>query len=145
MSIVSAQAPDPALPPLQQAYEALRTRDYETAIQHFRRAVDAAPKRSSIHKDLAYAYLKIGESEAARDEFLEATKLDPKDTHVALEYGFLCNETKQPIQARRVFDQIRKSGEAADRATRRAGVPEYRPALARRHYALDQCAGSVAQ
>ena len=71
-----------------------------------------APERASIRKDLAYTLLKIGETEAARDQFAEAMRLDPADDQVALEYAFLCYETKQQIIARRVFDRLRKSGNA---------------------------------
>ncbi len=39
-------------------------------------------------------------------------RLDPADQHVALEYAFLCYETKQQAEARRIFDRIRKTGEA---------------------------------
>jgi thioredoxin-like negative regulator of GroEL len=38
--------------------------------------------------------------------------LDPADDQVALEYAFLCYETKQQITARRIFDRLRKSGNA---------------------------------
>src|SRR5450432_2317347 len=89
--VAAAQAPDPAYEPLAKAYEALRTRDYDDAIALFLRAIDAAPARPSVRKDLAYTYLKIGENVAARDQFREAMRLDPKDFHVALEYAFLCN------------------------------------------------------
>ena len=70
------------------------------------------PGRASIRKDLAYTLLKIGETEAARDQFAEAMTLDPADDQVALEYAFLCYETKQQVAARRVFDRLRKSGNA---------------------------------
>ena len=112
-----APSPDPAYLPLSQAYEALRTRDYEKAIAAFHQAVEAAPARPSIRKDLAYTLLKIGETEAARDQFGEAVRLDANDTHVALEYAFLCFETKKQAEARRIFDRIRKSGDPASRAT----------------------------
>jgi Tfp pilus assembly protein PilF len=65
-----------------------------------------------MRKDLAYTLLKIGENEAARDQFAEAMRLDPRDDHVALEYAFLCYETKQQAVARRIFDRIRKTGNA---------------------------------
>jgi tetratricopeptide (TPR) repeat protein len=39
-------------------------------------------------------------------------RLEPADQHVALEYAFLCYETKQQAIARRVFDRIRKTGNA---------------------------------
>ena len=109
--------PDPAYEPLNKAYEALRARSYDDAIALFLKAIEAAPARPSIHKDLAYAYLKIGENVAARDQFREAMVLNPKDFHVALEYAFLCNETKQQAQARRIFDHVRKAGDPESRAT----------------------------
>src|SRR5205809_3852866 len=40
----------------------------------FLRAIDGAPDWASIRKDLAYTYLKIGETEAARDQFAEADR-----------------------------------------------------------------------
>jgi len=112
-----AQAPDPAYAPLDRAYTALRARDYDRAIAQFLAAIQAAPRRADIRKDLAYAYLKIGEPVLARDQFHEASFLDPGDTTAALEYAFLCNETKQQAEARRVFDRIRRTGNAiAERA-----------------------------
>jgi Flp pilus assembly protein TadD len=106
----SAQDSDPAYRPLEQAYDALRQKSYDQAITGFERAIALAPDRASIRKDLAYALLKIGENEAARDQFAEAMRLDPADEHVALEYAFLCYETKQQAVARRTFDRIRKNG-----------------------------------
>jgi Tfp pilus assembly protein PilF len=97
---------------LDQAYAALRAKDYEQAIGGFEAATTLEPGRASVRKDLAYTLLKIGETEAARDQFAEAMTLDPADDQVALEYAFLCYETKQPIIARRVFDRLRKSGNA---------------------------------
>ena len=107
----AAQAPDPAYQPLTAAFEALRSRDYDTAISMFLNAIEAAPERPDIRKNLGYAYLKAGETEAARDQFGEAMRLDAADHHVALEYAFLCFETKQQAVARRIFDRIRKSGD----------------------------------
>lgn len=115
--LAGAQTPDPAYAPLNKAYEALRSRNYDDAIAEFLKAIEAAPKRPAIRKDLAYAYLKIGENAAARDQFREAMLLDPKDLHVALEYAFLCYETKQQAQARRVFDRVRKADDPESRAT----------------------------
>ncbi len=115
--LAGAQTPDPAYEPLNKAYEALRGRRYDDAVVLFLKAIEAAPARAAVRKDLAYTYLKIGENEAARNQFREAMLLDPKDLHVALEYAFLCNETKQQAQARRVFDRIRKAGDPEARAT----------------------------
>src|SRR5580704_7255422 len=117
LSSISAQAPDPAYQPLERAYQALRDKSYDLAIAGFGQAIAISPNRASIRKDLAYTLLKVGENEAARDQFREAMRLDPADQHVALEYAFLCYETKQQAEARRIFDRIRKSGEAPLRDT----------------------------
>lgn len=104
-----AQSPGAA----ERAYEALRAKDYDAAIAAFRDAIDAAPGSASLRKDLAYTYLKAGETEAARDQFAEAMRLDAGDEHIALEYAFLCYETKKEAEARSVFDRLRKNGSAA--------------------------------
>lgn len=135
--VAVSQIADPAYPQLDQAYEALRARNYDQAVASFERAIALAPDRASIRKDLAYTLLKTGENEAARDQFAEAMRLDPSDTHVALEYAFLCYETKQPVTARRIFDRLRKSGDPAaaeafeniDRPLRE-GIARWRQALA---------------
>jgi len=80
----SAQAPDPAYQPLERAYQALRDKSYDQAIAGFSQAIALSPNRASIHKDLAYTFLKVGENEAARDQFGEAMRLETADLHVAL-------------------------------------------------------------
>src|ERR1039457_1221513 len=94
------------------ASPALRARDYDVAVPAFLAAIQAAPTRADLRKDLAYTYLKIGEPTLARDQFHAAMRLDPADTTAALEYAFLCNETKQQAEARRVFDRVRRAGNA---------------------------------
>jgi tetratricopeptide (TPR) repeat protein len=111
-ALAAAQTPDPAYAPLEKAYAALRVKDYDHAIAAFQEAIRIAPDRPAMRKDLAYTLLKIGENEAARDQFAEAMRLDPRDDHVALEYAFLCYETRQQAVARRIFDRIRKTGNA---------------------------------
>ncbi len=111
VAVVSiGQNADPAFAPLDAAYAAVRAKDYDHAIRSFEQAIALAPDRSSIHKDLAYTLLKIGETEAAREQFAEAMRLDPGDDHVALEYAFLCYETKQQGIARSIFDHLRSRG-----------------------------------
>jgi Tfp pilus assembly protein PilF len=113
LASLAAQSPDPAYPPLERAYQALRDKNYDRAIAGFNQAIALAPERASIRKDLAYTLLKVGENEAARDQFGEAMRLDPTDQHVALEYAFLCYETKKQTLARRIFDRIRITGEGS--------------------------------
>src|SRR5947208_16813920 len=107
-----AQSRDAAFQPLNGAYTALRARDYDVAVPAFLAAIQAAPGRADIRKDLAYTLLKIGEPALAREQFREAMRLDPADANAALEYAFLCYETKQQVEARRVFDRLRRTGNA---------------------------------
>jgi Tfp pilus assembly protein PilF len=108
----------PAAPPpsgyarLDNAYRHLKNKDYDEAIRLFREALATGSDTAGVHKDLAYTYLKTGETEAARDEFHQAMRLDPADTSAALEFAFLCYETEQTAVARRLFDRIRKQGNA---------------------------------
>jgi len=97
---------------LDQAYEALRHRDYDGAIAGFEREIAANPGKVNVRKDLAYVLLKIGENARARAQFEEALKLDPGDHQVALEYAFLCNEAGEVAKARRIFDRELKTGNA---------------------------------
>jgi Flp pilus assembly protein TadD len=64
--------------------------------------------------------LKVGDTDAAREQFGEAVRLDPADCHTALEYAFLCYESKEKNTARRIFDRVRKSGDETSRATAEA-------------------------
>jgi tetratricopeptide (TPR) repeat protein len=109
-ALAAAQPSDPAYPTLARAYESLRARDYDAAIGGFLRAIEAAPRRAAIRKDLAYAYLKIGENELASDQFRAAMALDPADVQVAMEYAFLCYESQRQAEARRIFDRLRRGG-----------------------------------
>jgi Tfp pilus assembly protein PilF len=106
------QPPDAAYQPLTKAFDALRIRDYDTAIVNFRQAAQLVPTRTDIRKNLAYTLLKTGDSEAAREQFGEAARLDPSDLHVSLEYAFLCFEARdeapaRKAEARRIFAHVR--------------------------------------
>jgi tetratricopeptide (TPR) repeat protein len=99
------------------AYAALRSRDYDLAIQGFRAALAAQSGQALVHKDLAYALLKTGEGVAAREEFAAAARLDPADHHATLEYAFLAYETGKRREARKVFDRVRREGDEVTRRT----------------------------
>ncbi|MDE3198604.1 MAG: tetratricopeptide repeat protein [Acidobacteriota bacterium] len=108
----AAQPPDPAYQPLSKAFESLRAHDYDIAIAYFQRAAALSPQRTDIRKNLAYTLLKTGGSDAAREQFGEAMRLDPSDLHVALEYAFLCYEAREDAparkaEARRIFAHVR--------------------------------------
>jgi tetratricopeptide (TPR) repeat protein len=129
------------LSPADLAYDALRAKDYDRAIAGFRQALAIAPENAAVRKDLAYTLLKVGETEAARDQFAEVLRLNPgdasQDDRVALEYAYLCYETGQQALARRTFDRLRKSGnadaaEAFENVDRplREGIARWQAALA---------------
>lgn len=98
---------------LDDAYSALRSRDYERAISIFEGNLVSVP----VRKDLAYTYLKVGDTGSARDQFAEVVRLDPEDHHSALEFAFLAHETGRQAEARRVFDRIRRTGDPVSRLT----------------------------
>jgi tetratricopeptide (TPR) repeat protein len=102
---------------LTRAYKALEAKDYDAAVAAFQQGLLKQPANAGAHKDLAYTLLKTGDNAEARDEFELATKLNPKDEVASLEYAFLAFETKQPIEARRTFDKLRKSSDARIRDT----------------------------
>jgi tetratricopeptide (TPR) repeat protein len=108
---VSAQTDGAA--ELKLAYERSAQQDYDAAIAAFPKGIAAQPGNAAAHKDFAYTLLKAGESERARDEFKTALDLNPHDETAALEYAFLCYETKKEIEARRTFDRLRKHGLSA--------------------------------
>ncbi|MGD0580254.1 MAG: tetratricopeptide repeat protein [Bryobacteraceae bacterium] len=116
LSIMPAAAqmgPDPG----EAAYGALRAGELDRAVALFRQAIVARPEAAHLRKDYAYALLKTGEREQARDQFAEALRIDPNDEQSALEDGFLCYETKQPVQARRIFLRWKELGSQQTRAT----------------------------
>jgi tetratricopeptide (TPR) repeat protein len=106
-----------ALGCLNQAYEALRSRAYDAAIEAFRQAIALEPDSARIRKELAYTLLKVGRPTEAREAFAEAMRLDPADVQPALEYAFVCYEATEDAVtwkavARRTFDRLRKEGSA---------------------------------
>ncbi len=115
--LVHAQAPaESVYPLLEGAYSALEQREYYDAIRGFRKALDLEPGNAGVRKDLAYALLRIGETEAAREEFAIALDKNPADEHMALEYAYLCYETGREAEARRVFAGLRESADEEIRA-----------------------------
>lgn len=112
-----AQGQIPGDTELNKAYQALAQKNYDVAVAAFRAGLAKQPDNAGAHKDLAYTLLKAGENSDARDEFEAALKLNPKDDAAVLEFAFLAFETKKPIEARRMFDRLRKSPNEKTRAT----------------------------
>ena len=102
---------------LNEGYQALAAKDYDRAIAAFQKGLEQQPSNAKAHKDLAYTFLKAGDNASARDAFERALELNRQDETAALEFGFLAYETKKPIEARRMFNKLRHSDNAATRAT----------------------------
>jgi Flp pilus assembly protein TadD len=116
---------DPAYATLARAFDSLRLHDYDAAISFFEKAAVLSPDRADVRKNLAYTLLKTGDSEAAREQFGEAMRLEDAatpDRHLALEYAFLCYEARdnasaRKAEARRIFARVRDSGDPVSAAT----------------------------
>ena len=96
-SPLAAQAPDPAHDPLElaleQGYAALRSGELPDAILQFETAARMAPVETSIHKQLAYTYLKTTDEQTAQDVFRYVLRLDPGDHQAALDLAFSYQRT----------------------------------------------------
>src|SRR3954469_5877287 len=119
---VAADPPGPEYDPLTKAFASLQIHDYDSAISEFRKGAALAPRRADIRKNLGYTLLKTGDSDAAREEFGAAMRIDPADFHVSLEYAFLCYEAREDAparkaEARRIFGKVRTDGDAESRVT----------------------------
>jgi Tfp pilus assembly protein PilF len=58
--------------------------DYKGAIKLFRNALDIVPYHTVARRNLAMAYLELGEVEETRNQLIDVLRLDPKDA-----WGFL--------------------------------------------------------
>lgn len=105
-------------------YPALNQRDYDQALQLFRRAIAANPAKTALRQDFAYTLLKVGETEAARDQFEIVLQQDPANHRLTLEYAYLCYETRKPVEARRTFLRLSQQA-AADAAIRSSAAQAY--------------------
>jgi Flp pilus assembly protein TadD len=113
----SALTPAEAEAAANSAYASLKTKDYLSAISSFGQAVAVLSECAPLRKDFAYALLKAGRREDARDQFKASLDLDPTDDRAALEFAFLCYETKMEIDARRSFLRLQSSSNEEVRRT----------------------------
>ncbi len=87
-------------------YPALAKKDYDVALAAFRKSLAANPAQPSLRQDFAYTLLKVGDTEAARDQFELVLQQEPGKDRLALEYAYLCYETRKPVDARRTFARL---------------------------------------
>lgn len=113
---------DPGYLAAARAYDALRARDYDTAIRGFEEAFRYRRDSAPLAQELGYAYLKIGETERAREWFERVTELAPGDENARLELAFLSYETGE---RRRAYELFRGLVEAADERVRTTAAQAY--------------------
>ena len=145
--VLPAQTQDPVTDPpekaaLENAYRLLREKKYLEAIEELRRAAETAPRRTDVRKELGYAYLKAGETDAARDVFEQALELDPTDLRVALELAFLSHETGREARSLELLDRVRRSGDGESRKTAEEAFARVDQAL---RTAIERWSAAVAQ
>lgn len=66
-----------AISATEQGMQAYQTKQFEEAKKYFEQAVTAAPQSGEAHYNYALALNKLGDSEAARKQFIEAANLAP--------------------------------------------------------------------
>lgn len=66
-----------AISATEQGMQAYQTKQFEEAKKYFEQAVIAAPQSGEAHYNYALALNKLGDSEAARKQFIEAANLAP--------------------------------------------------------------------
>ena len=76
---LEAGVPPRAIALNEQGTQAYQGRQYEEAKKYFAQTVDVAPQSGPAHYNYALALNKLGETEAARKQFLEAANLAPGD------------------------------------------------------------------
>lgn len=76
---LEAGVPPRAIALNEQGTQAYQGREFEEAKKFFAQTVEAAPQSGPAHYNYALALNKLGETEAARKQFIEAANLAPGD------------------------------------------------------------------
>ena len=76
VSALDLKAPGKARSEYAKGYASLMRKDYDGAVVHLANAVSIYPAFVAAHNALGSAYLELGQSRMARDEFAEAISLD---------------------------------------------------------------------
>lgn len=76
---LEAGAPSRAIGLNEQGMQAYQARQFEEAKKYFSQTVETAPQSGPAHYNYALALNKLGETETARKQFIEAANLAPGD------------------------------------------------------------------
>jgi|GEM_PF-6776319 len=81
---------------LELAAQHYQNRNYPTALDELRRAIDADPKYASAYNMLGLIYMDLKDDARAEQSFKEALKLTPDDADTNNNYGwFLCQSGRE--------------------------------------------------
>ena len=93
--MVSLQAPDDVQALLNRAYQHLRDKEYEPAVELFQQAVSQDPAQVRAYRDLGFTYKKMGEAAKAAESFAAYAKARPDDFENLLDLGYAFAETQR--------------------------------------------------
>jgi tetratricopeptide (TPR) repeat protein len=87
---------------------------YDAALESARTLVQRRPDSAFAHATLAYASERVGQTEAAREHYEQALKLDPNNLHHQLLTAQFLGTHGEPNAAREILEPLWRSGRAHD-------------------------------
>lgn len=109
----AAPQPDPVYALVSEAYELMARKEFEAAVERFRRALAADPKRVNLYSEIGFASLKMGETEQAVAAFETYEKARPDDAHNALQLAYLYMQTAREQKGLEYFERVEKGADPA--------------------------------
>jgi Flp pilus assembly protein TadD len=81
--------------------------EHDTALSHFRRAVQLSPAETSYRKNLAdQLFVHAGQADEAIGIYLELHQAAPRDTETLLSLAIICEQVGQPAEAETFYQRI---------------------------------------
>lgn len=102
---------------LDEAYSAMRSRQFDSARALFEKGLAEQPDKVSARVDYAYLLLKTGESIKGREQIRQALEVEPERETLWLEFAFLCYETGLRAEAFEVFLRLKLAKDAGVQKT----------------------------
>ncbi len=89
-------------------FRAYQTRDYETAVQEWKKALEINPDLVYLYSNIGMAYHFLGKDEETLDYWLKYAELRPKDAHI---YNNLGNFYKDKEEYQKALEYFQKAAE----------------------------------
>jgi tetratricopeptide (TPR) repeat protein len=94
-----------ALSKVEAGETALKNRQYNEAIEQFKKALEIDPESSSAYRGLGLAHLKAGDKQKASEAFKEALRLNPDSAQAHYDLGSTYYETGEDTSAASSFEE----------------------------------------